>query len=215
MCPQCYLGVTLKFSVVPQRSCCENWGWEEAGAEQEAPRVAGSRWDQASAALEIHRRSSQTTMDRPNTSGGDLRGEAAQGGWNPAWMGWGVAEPLTHPAPLAPQPRPERCRSLSRPRAARHGHRSHRRGSQCHTHHPATHAWKGSCPQPSVLTPSLAQGGLGASVAVGSPGAAVGSGMCCWRPGRSWGAASEENSYGVEGKDLMGAQVGARPAQLG
>lgn len=158
MCPQCYLGVTLKFSVVPQRSCCENWGWEEAGAEQEAPRVAGSRWDQASAALEIHRRSSQTTMDRPNTSGGDLRGEAAQGGWNPAWMGWGVAEPLTHPAPLAPQPRPERCRSLSRPRAARHGHRSHRRGSQCHTHHPATHAWKGSCPQPSVLTPSLAQG---------------------------------------------------------
>lgn len=134
----------------------------------------------------------------------------AQRGRSPARPGRGGWQSPSSPGPSPPQPRPERCRSLSRARAAHHGHRSHRRGSQCHAHHPATHARKGSCPQPCAGSPAC-------SCARGIAGAAVGSRTCCWRPGRAWGAASEENNDGVWGERSDGStmsRTGIQPGYL-
>ncbi|KAL2293759.1 hypothetical protein Nmel_018820, partial [Mimus melanotis] len=71
-----------------------------------APRGAGSRWDRASSALEVHRKRSQTAVDRPSTPRARFEGRSSTGGLQPC-LGRGLAEPLrpqllAHAAPLPP-----------------------------------------------------------------------------------------------------------------
>lgn len=186
------LGVTLRYSVVPQGRPCKEQGWEEAGAERD-PRGPKSCWIQVGSG-QFSPGNSQEEANHPwmgpALAGGSLRGEAAQGGWNPAWRGReGLTEPLqwqplTDRAPLPPaearalpQPEPPPRRPPWTPESSR---------GVSMSHSPSGYSCTERLVSPSPgHSPGLARGGLGAALAVASPGAAVGSGTCCWCPGGS------------------------------